>query len=345
MTQDPRFSRLMKMQESYVTEEAIRATEEQAKPKEPDPPAEPDDEYYDEEEFLDDEEYIDDEEYDDFEDDEYEEPAQAEVLPVAPPPELEAADDDEPVDDGDHRVAQLRKLRQQFVADKDMEVKAGPAPEVFREIEVAKVVCPNCQSEEARTDKICSKCGAKLPNITAIEEERYNPGTMNVAVMKYVNAVKKLKEGAWDIDEFEDFLHEREQLSQAHIDGLIELIEESGAAEWLPDATKFLLDSTGMLEDAIANMIMKVEQVRDQQPTLEAEYAAQLAEFESLLDAGKVKRADAPVPPSSIEERITLVNFNPELDDINRSNDLLLNTLRLIDKFQKESDDEIEVSL
>lgn len=344
MSSDPRFSRLMKMQSSYVTEEAIRSTEEQAKPKEPEKTES--DEEYDEEDY-DDEEYLDDDEFeDDFEDDDYEEPPQGELAVADPPPAPEEEEEEVPSEDADHRVAQLRKLRQQFVSDKDLEIKALPTgQEVYRETEIAKVVCPNCQSEEPRTDKICSNCGAKLPNLTAVEEERYNPGTMNVAVLKYVNAVKKLKDGAWSVDEFEDFLHEREQLSQSHIDGLIELVEESGAAEWLPDATKFLLDSTGMLEDAIANMIMKIENLRDQQPNLEAEFEAQRAEFESLLRDGKVKKSDAPRPPIPLDQRVRELNFDPDLDEINRSNELLLNTLKLIDKFQKEGDDDIEVSL
>ena len=58
---DPRLSRLAKMQSRYVTEEAIRSTEESAKPKEPEPPE--DLEFYDDEgEYLEDEEFYDDEE-------------------------------------------------------------------------------------------------------------------------------------------------------------------------------------------------------------------------------------------------------------------------------------------
>lgn len=344
---NPAMSRLMKMQSRFVTEEALHYTEEQAKPKPKEPEiieGELEDDFDDEGDYEDDEGDYED---DDFEDDDYEEPVVEEQAATMAANEQPAEEpEQEPEDESDHRVAQLRKFRQQFVSDKDLEVSATQTDEtVYREVEVAKVLCPNCQAEQPRTDKICSNCGAKLPNITAIEEEKYNPGTMNSAVMKYVNAVKLLKEGKSSIDEFEDFLHEREQLSQTHIDGIIEIVEESGASEWLPDVTKLLLDSTGMLEDAIANMIIKVETARDQQPMLEADYDAQLADYEAILDAGEEDPGDPPMPPQPLVKRIKDMDFDPELNEIKKSNDLLLETLKMIDKFQREGDEDIEVSL
>lgn len=353
---DPRLSRLAKMQSRYVTEEAIRSTEESAKPKEPEPPE--DLEFYDDEgEYLEDEEFYDDEEEflddEEFEDDDYEDdphPASTSPPPDTTPEAASEQPEPEPEpepDDGDHRLGALRKFNRQFVSEKDLEIKEKPEedPETYREVEIAKVVCPNCQSEEARTQKMCGKCGARLPNITAIEEEKYNPGTMNAAVMKYVNAVKCLQDESWSVDDFEDFLLQREALSYEHIKELVILVEESGSSEWMPEATGLLKDAVDVLADAIAAMISKVETIRDQQPMLEEEYEAHLAEYEAMLDEDEEYDEEPPMAPLSLEERLRMVNFQPDLDEIKRSNNMLLKTLKEIDKFQKKAHEDLEVSM
>jgi hypothetical protein len=336
MASDPRFSRLMKMQSQYVTEEAIRSTEEKARPKKPEP-VEEDESYEDDDEFY-------DEDYDDFEDDEYDDediaPQPAEAVPVAtvevtqePEPE------DEPEDDTDHRVAQLRKLNKEFVTEKDLKELPRKSAEFFQEAKIARVVCPHCQSEEIRTEKICTQCGARLPNITAVEEETYNPGTLNSAVLKYFDAVKKLKNETWSVDEFEDFLHERMELSRNHIDGLLELVEECGSSEWLPDGTKLIMESTMLLEESIENMLIKVEEARGEQHQLEAEFDALLLAWDEDSDA------DPPEDPAPLEVRIRMIDYQSDLDNIKKANGLLLNTLKIIDQFQKKAHEDLEVSM
>lgn len=337
---DPRFSRLAKMQSEYVTEEAIRSTEELSKPKAPPPGAEdedfPVDEDYEDEEF-DDEEYPEDE---DFEDDEYEDEELRKPRSRKSKEKKDEEPEPEPEDDSDHRVAQLRKLRKQFVKKEDLDLKPGSGEQqVFAEAEVAIVICPNCQSEEPRTQKMCGECGAKLPNITAIQEEKYNPGTLNQAVMKYVNGVKNLKNGEWDADQFRDFLDQRRQLVEEQVDGLYELLEECGSEEWLPDATKLIYESTQVLEESISTMLVKVDETEQLQATLEMEY-------DELLEAcAEDEEAEPPDPPLTMDERIRGVDFTPEIDEIKRANGMMLETLKLIDKFQKKAHEDLEVSM
>lgn len=321
MAGDARFSQLMKMQSQFVTEEALRSTEEKSQPAPPEeePPEEDDD-------------FDDDYEDDDYEDDERQSP-DSDPLSATESAEPEAHQEAEV--DTDHRVARLRKLRTTFVTEKDLEVSetTSDEPEVYREVKMKLVICPNCQAEESRFHKICSKCGAKLPNITAVEEEKYNPGTLNKAVTKYYDAVKKLRTETWTIDEFVNFMHEREELSRTRIDDLLEFIEECGSSEWLPDATKLILESTLMLEDAIAIMIDKVEEVK-------VDHAEWEAAESDLQDDDEMAE-----PILTLEEKILEIDFQPELDSIKKSNDMMLETLKQIDQFQKQSQDELEVDL
>lgn len=327
LANDARFSRLMKMQSQFVTEEALRSTEEASKPKEAAPPAEDE---FEEEELYEDEEFEEEEFEDDFEDDDYEDDSrpQGSAPASTPPPKEQAADpadsESEEEDPTDHRVAQLRKLNKTFVKKSDLEVKKGAGDAVvYKDTVVQVVVCPNCQSEEPRTQKICSQCGAKLPNITAVEEEKYNPGTLNVAVLKYYDAVKKLRAESWSVDEFVDFLHERQELSQAHVDGIHEVIDECGSEEWMPDATKLIRDAMDLLEVAIERMIVKVNDA-----------VAEHVEVEE-------DNPDAP----TLEEKILEIDFTPDLEDIKKSNGMMLDTLKKIDEFQKQAQADLEVSL
>ena len=350
---DHRLARLMKMRSQYVTEETLRSTEESSKPKPP-PPSEDDEEFLDDEEYYDDEEYDEhyDEEYDDFEDDDYEDeqlkPKEAAVAPTESKSESEEADsEEEDEEDLDHRVAQLRKLNKTFVSEKDLDIKVDPDKkvEVFKETQVQKVVCPNCQSEETRGQKICAQCGAKLPKLL-VEEEKYNPGTLNKAVMKYYDAVRQLRAETWSIEQFTDFLHDRYDLSKAQIDGLHELIEECGSQEWLPGATSLIKESTDLLETAILIMIDKVN-----------ETVAGHVDFDPddyPLEDAKGNPIDYPFEdedgntiefPMTLEDRILEIDFQPELEDIKRANGMMLETLKKIDDFQKQAQDDLEVSM
>ena len=359
MSSDPRFSRLMKMQSRFVTEDALRSTEESSKPKVQGPEEVDEEELegdYDEDEFDEefDEEF--DDEYDDFEDDDYDDEELARPTEAAssePAPTLEAAaeaeaDDKRDEEETDHKLAQLRKLNTTFVTEEDLEHAATMKEHTYyKDVEVAKVVCPNCQSEEKRTDKICSQCGAKLPNITAVREEKYNPGTLNVAVKKYFNAVEMLQDGTWEAEDFIEFLFERSELSAAHIDGIMEVIEESGSSEWLPQATKLIMDSTLLLEESIDIMLGKVKFTQDEQQHLEAEFDELCLQYDELLEQAEedeeLEIPDPPEPPLEVEERIRLINFSDELESIRRANGMMLESLRLIDQFQDDEDPEFSM--
>jgi len=173
----------------------------------------------------------------------------------------------------------------------------------------------------------------------AVEEETYNPGTLNTAVLKYYDAVKKLRDGTWFVDEFEDFLHQRMELSSSHIDELLELVEDCGSADWLPEGTRLIMESTALLEDSIQAMLDKVDEVQVEQIQLEAEYE------NLLIDAMENEEIDPPEEPLPMDDRIRQVNFDPDLENIEKANSLLLKTLKIIDKFQKTAHEDLEVSM
>lgn len=355
MPADPRFSKLMKMRDQYVTEDALRSTEEKPKPEPTQGPQEIDEEEFGEfeddefdEEFDEEEEHDEHDDYDDFEDDDYEDEelnpsVKKDEPPAKPEPAAEAETEVPQEEEKDHKLAKLRKLNTTFVTDEDLEHAASMKEHTYyKDVEVAKVLCPNCQSEENRTDKICSSCGAKLPNITAIREEKYNPGTLNAAVMKYHNAVDMLRDGTWEADDFIEFLFERSELSASHIDGIMEVIEESGSAEWLPQATKLIMDSTLLLEESIDVMLGKVKFTQDEQPYLESEYDELCVQYDEVLEQAEedetIEIPEPPEPPLEAEERIKMIDFAQELVSIKQANAMMLESLRLIDKFQQDED-------
>jgi hypothetical protein len=346
---DHRLARLMKMRSQYVTEETLRSTEEGSKPKPP--PPRDDEEFHDDEEYYDeehDEHY--DEEFDDFEDDDYEDEElkskEAAQSQPAAKPEPDSDPEPEPEDD-DHRVAQLRKLRKTFVTEKDLDIKVDPnkKQEVFKEAKVKIVVCPNCQSEETRGQKICAQCGAKLPKLL-VEEEKYNPGTLNKAVMKYYDAVRHLRAETWTIEQFTDFLHDRYELSKAQIDGLHEIIEECGSNEWLPEATELILKSTSMLEDSILIMIDKVNEAVASHVDFDPDdYPLRDADGNQIEYPYEDEDGNIIEVPLTIEDRILEIDFQPELEEIKQANGMMLDTLKKIDEFQKQAQDDLEVSM
>ncbi len=330
--EDPRLSRLMKMRSQYVTEESLSAAVKP--PPQPKAPDEDLDEEYDDQEYLEDEEYHDEEEYLDEEDLEEEpSPPSTQVAQQAPEATVpEVVDEPEP-EDSDHRVAQLRKLKHQFVTEKDLEQTPSSSQEpsvlLTAPTQQAKVLCPNCQSEQPRSEKICSNCGAKLPNITAIEEEKYNPGSVDTSLKKYKNAIDKLKKGELSASDFIDFLHERIELTRSLIDSLLELMEETVAAEWLPEASTLIRDATSLLEESVENMLLRVEE--------------KIAEIEEMAEVAE-QDEDADDPPD-LEQAIRLLDFEPELQTVKQANDQLFEALKKIDQYQKKAQADLEVSL
>ena len=330
-----------------------------------------DDEYEDDE--FEDDEYEDDEyEDDEFEDDAYDDEHEdndddfddehkeqdteaKEAATLAEANDSEASSKQQPPSkiekNTDHRIAQLRKLKRQFVSDKDLEVSPNvkKATVDYGDANVVLVVCPNCQSEEPRTGKICSKCSAKLPNLTAISEEKYNPGSLNKAVLKYYQAVESLKSGDWTSEDFSDFLHERIELSETQIDVLLNYMEETGSAEWLPDATKLIKDSTLLLEDSIREMIHRLEDLQHEQQVLDLDFEEAKLQHEEILTKHANDEEFTPPPspegPAPLDERIKDTSFKEQLDNITSANKMMLEALRLIDKFDKKSREDLEVSL
>lgn len=344
----------MKMRSQFVTEETLRSTEESSKPPPPPEPVE------DEEEAFYDDELDEEGSYDDFEDDDYEDPelvlaneeaaeldSESEESVESQPEELEPEPEEVPEEAVDHRVARLRQLRSTFVTEKDLQVKATSEPTFYKEVEIARIFCPNCQAEEPRGRRVCSKCGARLPNIV-VEEEKYNPGSLNKAVLKYFNAVAKLQDESWTIDEFVDFLQERYDLSRNQIDALLEYIEECETQEWLPEATTLITKSTLLLEESILTMLEKVEEVylehaELEQMKLEAEAEAQSRAQDG--DSEDERAEEGPIEVPDVEEMLLAIDFQPELKNIENANNMMLDALRQIDRFQKEAQDDLEVSM
>ncbi|MFA5507282.1 MAG: hypothetical protein WC314_07525 [Vulcanimicrobiota bacterium] len=347
---DHRLAALMKMRSQFVTEETLRSTEEHSKPKPKPLPTDPgdDDEFYDEGEYDDDEHYDEEFDDDDYEDEELRPREAAGGTAQVEPPEPEIEHLEEEEDDGeeiDHRVAQLRKLRQTFVNEKDLEIKAGKQAESYKETEVRKVVCPNCQSEELRSQKICAQCGARLPNIL-VEEEKYNPGSLNKAVLKYYDAVKHLRSEEWSIEQFTDFLHDRYELSKTQIDGLHELIEECGSQEWLPEATRLIFESTEMLETAILIMIDKVNEAVSSHVEFDPDdYPLEDARGNPIEYPFEDEDGNLVEFPLTLEDRILEIDFQSELEEIKKANGKMLETLKMIDAFQKQAQEDLEVSM
>ena len=155
-----------------------------------------------------------------------------------------------------------------------------------------------------------------------------------------------IRDRTWSIEQFTDFLHDRYDLSKAQIDGLHELIEECGSQEWLPGATSLIKESTDLLETAILIMIDKVN-----------ETVAGHVDFDPddyPLEDAKGNPIDYPFEdedgntiefPMTLEDRILEIDFQPELEDIKRANGMMLETLKKIDDFQKQAQDDLEVSM
>ena len=355
-SQDPRFSRLMKMQSSFVTEESLRSTEERSKPKPP--PETSQDEHDDEAAHLEDDGHLDEEDEDFHDDEDFHEDEDLEEGPVdqnedephppaaaaqsAPEPELEENTEEE---SSDHRVARLRKLRYSMVRDNEMEVKTDVADshDALRDAKQATVVCPNCHAEEPRGNKICGQCGARLPNLASMQEQRYNPGTYDKATQKYVTAVKALADGEWSVEEFVEFLEERQETSRTLLDELFDSVEEADTEEWLPEATSLIDEASNMLEESIDVMLFRVQSVAIEY----LEEYQQLKESEDYVEPETDEELEAEQAEIefSIEEKVRNLDFQDQIDSIKISSDQMHGALRLLDEYMRRVREDLEVSI
>lgn len=217
--------------------------------------------------------------------------------------------------DDDHRVAQLRKLRNQFGSEMHLPSSSlsmddkGPA----------LIVCPNCSSEEIRGQKFCSKCDARLPQLPLVEQ-KYNPGSIDGAARKYYDTITKFQASALSLDEFVEFLNNGLEKVRAYAEHLAELSADGVMAEWLPEASALISNATKLWYDSVEGMLMRVEDAQ-------VEHEEEEAMLEELDEEELAERE----PLMSLEERVRMVDFTPELDSIFRSNDQMLEYLAIVD--------------
>lgn len=217
--------------------------------------------------------------------------------------------------DDDHRVAQLRKLKNQFGSDMHL-----PSSSLSMEDSgPALIVCPNCNSEEIRGQKFCSKCDAKLPQLPVIEQ-KYNPGSIDGAARKYYDNITRFQAGEISLDEFVEFLSNGLEKVRVHAEHLAELSSDGVMAEWLPHATELISNATKLWYDSVEGMLLRVEEAQadyeDEEAALEEMDEEELAEREPLVP---------------LEDRVRMIDFQTELDDIFRSNDQMLEYLAIVD--------------
>lgn len=215
----------------------------------------------------------------------------------------------------DHRVAQLRKLKHQF----GDELSLTHSSLAMEDEGPALIVCPNCNSEEIRGQKFCSQCNARLPQLPVIEQ-RFNPGSVDGAARKYYEAITGFQNGTLSLDEFVDFLHQGLEKIRAHAENLAELSSDGVIADWLPEAASLLSNATQLWYESVDGMIVKVEEC-----TIEYEEEEALLEE---LDEEELAERDPLVP---LDERVRMIDFTPELESIFRSNDQMLEYLRIVD--------------
>ncbi|MGE0488676.1 MAG: zinc ribbon domain-containing protein [Vulcanimicrobiota bacterium] len=233
--QDPRFSRLKAMQKKYVTEESLKVSE----PKAPRPDA--------------------DEEFEGEEAEEFE----AEAEPVQEP-ESQA---EEPDDGGDHRVASLRRARNQFVTESDLEHQPEEeTPFDFQDEkganndDIPRKVCTKCGSQNPMTEAVCTNCGARLPKMAKVEDEvQYAPGSINVTLKKFENALDKFSHGEWSGDEYLDFLVMMHENMRTRSDRILDFAEFTNYIEWSPDEMGKVMEGINEWEVAVEHMIEHVE--------------------------------------------------------------------------------------
>ena len=235
--------------------------------------------------------------------------------PETPEPETEEFYYEEVGVDGDHRVAQLRKLKNQFGDDMSLTNStltmddSGPS----------MIVCPNCNSEEIRGQKFCNQCNARLPQIPLVEQ-KYNPGSIDGAARKYFDTINKFHAGKTTLDDFVDFLNHGLEKVRAHAEHLADLSADGVIADWLPEAAALISNATKLWYDSVESMLIRVEDCQ-----------VEFDEEEAMLEELDEEELGEREPPIPLEDRVRMLDFTPELDSIFRSNDQMLEYLRIVD--------------
>jgi hypothetical protein len=219
--------------------------------------------------------------------------------------------------DGDHRVAQLRKLKYQFGDDMSL----TNATLTMEDSGPSLIVCPNpsCNSEEIRGQKFCSQCNARLPQLPLVEQ-KYNPGSIDGAARKYYDSINKFQAGHSTLDEFVDFLTHGLEKVRAHAEHLADLSADGVIADWLPEAAALISNATKLWYESVESMLIRVEDCQ-------VEFEEEEAMLEELDEEELAERE----PPIPLDDRVRMLDFTPELDSIFRSNDQMLEYLRIVD--------------
>lgn len=217
----------------------------------------------------------------------------------------------------DHRVLQLQKMRHKFIDE------SGPTlTKSSLEMEdqgPSLIICPNCKSEEVRGHRFCSKCNAKLPQL-ALSDQKYNPGSIDGAARKYYDAVNDFHSENISLDDFIDFLSKGLEKVRSHSENMAELSSDGVIAEWLPEASALINNANQLWHDSVENMLVRIDEVQ-------AEFEEEEEELDSLSQEELAQRK----PLVSLEERVQLLDFTPELDSIFRANDMMLEYLSILD--------------
>lgn len=221
--------------------------------------------------------------------------------------------------DNDHRVAQLRKLKHQF----GDEMVLTNQTLTMEDTGPALIVCPNCNSEEVRGQKFCSKCNARLPQLPLVEQ-KYNPGSIDGAARKYFDAINNFHSGESTLEEFMEFLHDGLDKVRAHVENLADLSSDGVMAEWLPQASNLLSEATQLWHDSVEGMLERCDHAF-------VEYEEEEAEYEELSEELSEEELAEREPPMLPEDRIRSLDFTNELNAIFRANDQMLEYLRIVD--------------
>ncbi len=249
---------------------------------------------------------------------------EAESEHASAPNELEAEFIVEEVSaSGDHRVARLQKMRNQFVDDEDLVLSSNSAAAIPEAPDL--IMCPNCSSEEVRGLKFCTQCNARLPNLPVIEQ-KYNPGSIDGAARKYVDAVRKLQTNKWSVDEYIDFLNKGLERTSKLAETMADLSADNVISDWLPEAAELISDATQQWYRAIETMLIKVEDCHE-------DFDEEMAHYEELSD----EEAEEQDPPVSLEDRVRSTDFSPEIESIFQANDKMLEYLRILDENTKNA--------
>lgn len=223
----------------------------------------------------------------------------------------------------DHRVARLQQMRNRFVDDDDLVISSNSSETLTEAPDL--IICPNCSSEEVRGLKFCTQCNGRLPNPPVLEQ-KYNPGSIDGAVRKYVDAVKNLQSGKWSVDDYIDFLNKGLERISKLAETMAELSADNVIGEWLPEATELISDATQQWYRAVETMLIKVEDCHE-------DFDEEMAHYEELSD----EEAEERDPPVSLEDRVRSTDFSAELEAIYQANDKMLEYLRILDSNTKSA--------